>query len=61
MINRLYSGGFQEGIVAEGHALDIVVQPYEGLGVWQGKGFGIDIGVGLEGVDEHQQYRQYVE
>ena len=36
-------GGFHEGIVAKCHAGLIVVQPYEGLGAWQGKGLHIHI------------------
>ena len=48
---------FQEGIVAEGHALDIVDPACEGFPVGQGEGLQVYKGVEFEGVHQHLKYR----
>ena len=50
-----------EGEVAEGHALDIVLQPHKGFRRGQLEGLGVDKGVGLQGVDEHQEHRHQID
>ena len=50
-----------EGKVAEGHALDIVLQTHKGLRRGQLEGLGIDEGVCLQRVDEHQNHRHQIE
>ena len=47
---------FGKGIVAEGHALDVVLKAHEGLAVGQGEGVHIHGAVAFEGVDEHQHH-----
>ena len=42
-----------EIVVAEGDALDVVVEAHEGLGIRQREGLRIYAGVALEGVYEH--------
>ena len=53
--------GFDKGIAAECHTLDIVLQPHESVLIGQGKGLRVYGGVALEGVYQHDQNRQNVD
>ena len=50
-----------ERVVAEGHALDEVLEARPHLTGRDGKGVGLDKGVDLEGVDDHRQHRQHID
>ena len=49
--------GFIERVVAEGHTLDIVLQPHEGVACGKGKRIKVNSGVGLERVDQNDEDR----
>ena len=53
--------GLPEGIVAEGHALDIVRPAGKALLIGQAEGVGLDVGVELEGVDDHCDDGQHID
>ena len=50
-----------ERIVAEGHALDIVLQAHEALLVGEGERLCVHGGVALEGVHQHDQDGQHID
>ena len=54
-------GGLQKWVVAEGQTLDEVGPAGKTLCVRQGEGVGFDVGVDLEGVDDHRQNRQHID
>ena len=50
-----------ERVVAEGHALDVVLQPHEGVLVGEGEGLRVHGGVALEGVHQYDEDGQHVD
>ena len=53
--------GFPEGIVTEGHALDIVGPAGKALPIGKSKGIGLDVGIELEGVEHHHEDGQHID
>ena len=53
------TGGLQEGVVAEGEALQVVCPAYKGFLVGQRKGIQVDEAVALERVDHNLKHREH--
>ena len=58
--DKAVGDGVDEGIFAHGHAGLVVGPAHEAFGVGQGEGVGVDGGVALEGVEEHDHDGHHV-